>query len=148
MSIPDTSKWNSISAKQNEFNSLYPAEYNGNCYVGRNDNTWIAYNNNKNGSNCGAVFDLKYNSCKSVDVNFNAYGNALIHEYNDRIEIYANNYGEKHPTELRTDTFKISGCSGEPSFTAKDRGVGQVKSQISASYSNGTFTVTLRHNQF
>ena len=141
-----TSKWNSISAKQNEFNSLYLSEYTGNCYVGRNDNTWIAYNNNKNGSNCGAVFNLRYNSCKSMDVNFNAYGNALIHEFNDRIEIYANNYDEKHPTELRTDTFKIVGCSGEPAFTAKDRGVGQVKSQITTSYENETFTVTLRHN--
>lgn len=141
-----TSKWSSISQKQEEFNSLYPSEYYGNCYVGRNDNTWIAYNINKNGSNCGAVFTLKYNTCKEMDVNFNAYGNALINEYSDHIDIYTNNYTEKDKTTLRTDTFKISGCSAEPSVTWKDRGVNQSESIVNTVYSNGTVTITVKHN--
>ena len=141
------SRWSSISAKQDEFNKLYPSsDYYGNCYAGRNENTWIAYNYNKDGSNCGAVLSLKYNTCKELDVNFNAYGNALINEYSDHIDIYANNFDHKHADTRRTDTFKISGCTSEPTITYKDRGVNQLKSEVTTSYSNGTYTIKVNHN--
>ena len=74
------SRWNSIAAKQDELNKVFPAMYSGNCYVANYNNSWVTYNPNKPGTNCGGVFDLKYNTCKSMDVNFNAYGNALITE--------------------------------------------------------------------
>ncbi len=140
------SRWASFEAKQNEWNAWYPSEYYGNCYAGRNGNTWIAYNNNKNGSNCGAVLPLRYNTCKEIDVNFNAYGNALINEYSDRIDIYSNNYTEKDTKTLRTDTFKISGCSAEPTLTYVDRGVNQTASQVTSTYVDGVYTITLKHN--
>ena len=139
-------QWSSISAKQAAFNERYPSEYYGNCYAGRNENTWIAYNNNKNGSNCGAVLSLQYNTCESIDVNFNAYGNAIIQEYSDRIDIYANNFNEDAQTTLVTDTFKIAGCAAEPTIIYKDRGVNQTPSQVTTSYANGTYTVTVKHN--
>lgn len=41
------SRWNSISAKQNEFNNVFSSEFNGNCYAGRYNNTWVTYNNDK-----------------------------------------------------------------------------------------------------
>ncbi|MDD7556006.1 glycoside hydrolase family 98 domain-containing protein, partial [Ruminococcus sp.] len=85
-SIP--SRWSSISAKQDEFNKLFASDYYGNCYAGRYENSWVTYNPNKDGSNCGAVLSLKYNTCKELDVNFNQYGNALIQEYSDHIDIY------------------------------------------------------------
>ena len=144
------SRWKDTAAKQAEFNILYPSDYYGNCYAGRNDNTWIAYNLNKDGSNCGAVLSLKYNTCKELDVNFNAYGSAIINEYSDHIDIYTNNYdrikNNTYGTELRTDTFKISGCSSNPTYSAKDTGRNQTKSQISESYDNGTYTLTVKHN--
>lgn len=140
------SRWTDIAAKQEEFNKLFPSDYYGNCYVGRYENTWLAYNNNKDGSNCGAVLSLKYNTCKDLDVNFNEYGNALIKEYSDHIDIYANNFDNKAQTTLKTDTFKISGCSAKPSYTAKDTGVNQTKSQITENYENGTYTLTVKHN--
>lgn len=143
-SIP--SRWSSISAKQDEFNKLFASDYYGNCYAGRYENTWVTYNSNKDGSNCGAVLSLKYNTCKNLDVNFNQYGNALIKEYSDRIDIYANNFDEKAQTTLRTDTFKISGCAAKPSYSAKDTGRNQTASQISESYANGTYTLTVKHN--
>ena len=81
-----------------------------NCYyVGRYNNTWVTYNNNKNGANCGGLLDLKYNTCKTLDVNFNAYGNAIINEYSDHIDIYTNNFDNKAQTTLKTDTFKVNG---------------------------------------
>lgn len=140
------SRWTDISAKQDEFNQLFSSDYYGNCYAGRYENTWLAYNNNKDGSNCGAVLSLKYNTCKDLDVNLNEYGNALIKEYSDHIDIYANNFDNKSQTTLKTDTFKISGCSAKPSYTAKDTGVNQTKSQITENYENGTYTLTVKHN--
>lgn len=140
------SRWSSIEAKQNEFNGLYESDYYGNCYAGRNKNSWVAYNYNKDGSNCGAVLSLKYNTCKNIDVNFNAYGNALINEYSDYIDIYTNNYDENDSTSLKTDTFKIAGCSSEPTITYEDRGVNQTASQITTSYVDGTYTITVKHN--
>lgn len=140
------SRWTDIVAKQDEFNKLFPSDYYGNCYVGRYENTWLAYNNNKDGSNCGAVLSLKYNTCKDMDVNFNEYGSALIKEYSDHIDIYSNNFDNKAQTTLKTDTFKISGCSAKPSYTAKDTGVNQTKSQITENYENGTYTLTVKHN--
>ena len=143
-SIP--SRWSSISAKQDEFNKLFASDYYGNCYAGRYENSWVTYNPNKDGSNCGAVLSLKYNTCKELDVNFNQYGNALIQEYSDHINIYADNFDEKAQTTLRTDTFKITGCASKPSYSAKDTGRNQTASQISESYSNGTYTLTVKHN--
>ena len=140
------SRWSSISAKQNELNNVFPVLYSGNCYVANYNNSWVTYNPNKTGKNCGGVFDLKYNTCKSMDVNFNAYGNALITEYPDHIDIHTNNFDNKAQTTLKTDTFKINGCSAQPTYTAKDTGRNQAKSQIIESYSNGTYTLTVQHN--
>lgn len=56
------SRWPTIEAKQEEFNKLYSSDYYGNCYVGRNENSWVAYNSNKDGSNCGAVLSFIVNA--------------------------------------------------------------------------------------
>lgn len=140
------SRWADIAAKQEEFNQLFPSDYYGNCYAGRYENTWLAYNNNKDGNNCGAVLSLKYNTCKDLDVNLNEYGNALIREYGDHIDIYTNNFDNKAQTTLKTDTFKISGCSEKPTYTAEDTGVNQTNSQIAENYENGTYTLIVKHN--
>lgn len=140
------SRWTTITEKQKEFNNLFESDYYGNCYAGRYENTWVAYNPNKDGSNCGAVLSLKYNTCTNLDVNFNEYGNALITEYSDHIDIYTNNFDEKSQTTLKTDTFKISGCTSQPTYTAKDTGRNQTVSEISEKYSNGTYTLIVKHN--
>lgn len=42
---------------------------------------------------------------------------------------------------------KIHGCSSEPTIVMqKDRGINQQRSEISTSYSNGTYTITVKHN--
>ena len=104
-----------------------------------------SYNNDKCGGNKGALLNLQYNTCDTLDVNFNAYGNAIINEYSDHIDIYANNFDNKN-TNLVTDTFKVNGCKFQPTYTAKDTGRNQTASQISDSYSNGTYILTVKHN--
>lgn len=141
------SRWSTIAAKQDEFNKLYASEYWGNCYVGRNENTWIAYNPYKDGTAAGGVMLLKYNTCKEVDMSFTAYGSGIMNEYSDHIDFYLNNYDEDAKTTLKTTTIKISGCSSEPNIKIqKDRGFNQTLSDISSSYSNGTYTITVKHN--
>ncbi len=141
------SRWPTIKAKQDEFNKLYASDYWGNCYVGRNENTWTAYNPNKKGDPAGGVLSLKYNTCKNVDLSFTAYGSAVMNEYSDHIDFYLNNYDEDAKTTLKTTTIKIAGCKSEPKITyQKDRGVNQAKTSISTSYSNDTYTITVNHN--
>lgn len=140
------SRWSSIAAKQQEFNKLFPSEYSGNCYAGRYENTWVTYNPNKRGDIATGVLPLKYNTSKQLEVSYSAYASAIINEYSDRIDLYVNNYDEDNKTTLRTNTFKISGCSSQPTFTYKDTGVNQVKSVVSGSWSGDTYTLTVRHN--
>ena len=140
------SRWGSISAKQNEFNREFPSEYAGTCYAGHYNNTWVTYNNDKLNRNQGVLINLQYNTCSTLDANFNAYGNAVINEYSDHIDIYANNFDNKAQTTLSTDTFKVNGCKSRPTYSAKDKGRNQTASQITESYSNGTYTLTVKHN--
>lgn len=140
------SRWSSISAKQAEFNKLYPNEAVSNCYVGRNQNTWITYNPNKTGGVTGGMFTLKYNTCKTFDIKHQLYGTAVIKEFADHIDIYMNNYDEDNVSELKTETIKIEGASSKPTFTAKDRGISQTKSVITESWENGTYILTVNHN--
>ena len=141
------SRWLTIAAKQSEFNNLYPDSYYANCYVANNQNTWITYYNRKvSDGDRGAQFNLKYNTCKSLDIKHQLYGSALINEYSDHINVYLSNYDEDAATTLKTESIKIAGASSKPTFTAKDRGVNQTASVITESWNNGTYTLTVKHN--
>ncbi|MGN1481265.1 glycoside hydrolase family 98 domain-containing protein [Porcipelethomonas sp.] len=141
------SRWSTIEDKQDEFIQLYPSDYWGNCYAGRNENSWVTYNPDKNGATVGGYLSLKYNTCNKMEVTLSERASALINEYSDHIDIYTNNYDEDAKTTLKTNTFKIYGCTSEPEFTYKDRGVNQAASQISGSFSSdGTYTLTVKHN--
>lgn len=141
------SRWKSISDKQAEFNKLYPDSYHANCYVANNANTWITYYNNKvSDGDRGAQFNLKYNTCKSLDIKHQLYGSALINEYSDHINVYLSNYDEEAATTLKTESITISGASSKPTFTAMDRGANQTASVVTESWSNGTYTLTVKHN--
>ena len=141
------SRWSSISAKQDEFNKLYAQEYTGNIYAGRNENSWVTYNPYKSDTEAKGTLNLKYNTCKQVELTYPRYSSGLINEYSDHIDFYLTNYDEDNTKTLKTDTIKITGCSSEPSVTVqKDRGVNQTKSEISTSYSDGTYTITVNHN--
>ncbi|MDE6665976.1 MAG: carbohydrate-binding protein [Ruminococcus sp.] len=139
-------RWASIEAKQQEFNKLYPSEFIGNCYAGRNENTWVTYNPNKVGGETGAILNLKYNTCKTLDIKHQLYGSALINEYTDHIDVYMNNYDEEAVETLKTEKIIIAGASTKPSFTYKDRGVNQTKSVVTESWENGEYTLTIKHN--
>lgn len=139
-------RWSSIAEKQEEFNKLYPSEYWGNCYAGRSENTWVTYNPNKDGTAAGGYLSLQYNTCKELECTYSAYTTGIIREYTDAIDIYVNNYDEEDAKTLKTNTFKIYGCTAEPALTYTDRGVNQTASEVTTAYADGTYTITVRQN--
>lgn len=144
-----SSRWSSISAKVNEFNSLFPQEYTGDIYARRNKNIWAVYNSYKNNRAVSGSIPFKYNTCSKMDVTLgNRYSGGIITEYKDSLKIYLNNYDNELDTGLKTDTIKISGCSVKPNFTFSDRGLAhqQQASQVYENYSNGVYTLTVKHN--
>ncbi len=142
-------RWGSIWAKVNEFNSLFPQEYTGDIYARRNENIWAVYNSYKNNKSVSGSIPFKYNTCSKMDVTLGSrYSGGIITEYRDSLKVYLNNYDNELDTALKTDIIKISGCSAKPDFTFKDRGLDhqQQASQVYESYSNGEYTLTVKHN--
>ena len=140
------SRWSSIEDKVDEFDSLYPSEYRGDIYAGRNENTWITYDPmSKTGEPASGELFLKYNTCSTLGITHQAYGSAVINEYADHIDIYMNNYDEES-SALKTETIVIKGAKSEPGFTYEDRGTGKKKCSVTASWDNGTYTLTVEHN--
>lgn len=139
-------RWPSINDKVNEMNKLFQSEYTGNCYAARNENTWVTYNPFKTGEKAGGSLSLKYNTCNKVDINYSQYTTGIINEFSDHLNIYLNNYDNKINKDLKTDVIKISGAKSRPTVTFKDRGINQKSSVVSEDWSNGIFTITIKHN--
>lgn len=142
---PSGSNWYSMKAKIENFNSLFPEEYSGDCYAGRYENTWVTYNPYKTDTRATALIPCKYNTSEQMEITYSRYTSGIINEYTDHIDFYLNNYDEKS-AELKENVIKIYGCTSEPSFTYLDRGTGERESQILSDWSNGVFTLTIRQN--
>jgi len=142
-------RWPTEKAKVDEFNSIYPQEYTGDMYVGRNKNCWVVYNPFKTGQMATAHVPLKYNSCEAMDLKFTRYSAALIKELKSGMQIYINNYDNALPG-LRTDTILISGVKGKASLKATDRL--QIRtstdenSRVWATQSGNDYTIYISHN--
>lgn len=139
-------RWTTIEDKQDEFNTMFPEESWGNFFARRNENLWVTYNPNKDGSTAGGYFIPKYNTCRQVEVAYSEYATGIIKEFSDHMDIYLNNYDEENPTTLKTNTIKIYGASSAPTYTLKHRGVNQIRSSVSESWNNGVYTLTVQHN--
>ena len=139
-------RWPTIEAKQNEFNNLFPIEYWGNIYGGRNENTWLTYNPYKDGTPAGGYFIPKYNTCKQVEVSYSQYTTGVIKEYSDHFDFYLNNYDEEAPSTLKPNTIKIYGATSKPSYTCKNRGVRQKRTEVTENWSNGVYTLMIKEN--
>lgn len=139
------SRWKKIEDKVREFDALFPEEYEGTCYVGRNENTWVTYNPFKNGTTATASVPCQYNTCERFELEYSAYASGLIKEYADYMEIYLNNYDEED-TGLKTNIIKIYGSSQEPEYSYRDRGYNQKASVLESTWEEGVFTLTIKHN--
>ncbi|MFW5981832.1 MAG: glycoside hydrolase family 98 domain-containing protein [Halanaerobiaceae bacterium] len=142
-----SNRWPDIDSKVNEFNSLFPQEYTGDIYAGRQENGWVIYNPFKNGQTSRGKIPFKYNSSEYMEINLPQYTAGVVKEYPDSLTFYLNNFDNILDTDLKTSTIKIYGSDSQPDFSYQDRGTDyQTDSKISSDWSNGVFTLTVKHN--
>lgn len=138
-------RWPTTADKVNEFNSLFPQEYTGDLYVGRNENGWVAYNPYKTNQIANATIPFKYNTCDSMHLSFSQYSGTVVKETSDQLKFYLNNYDNVLNTGLKTDIIKIYGSTSQPTWSFTDRASHQA-SILSADWSGGVFSLTVQHN--
>lgn len=139
-------RWPTINDKVNEMNRLFQSEYWGNIYAARNENTWVTYNPFKTGEKAGGFLSLKYNTCKQLELTYSQYTTGIVNEFSDHLNIYLNNFDNKIDTGLKTDVIKVTGAKTKPSYSYKDRGVNTKASVVSEEWSDGVYTLTIKHN--
>jgi hypothetical protein len=140
-----SSRWPTMAAKTNEFNSLFPQEYTGDLYAGRHENGWVLYNPYRSGQTASNSIPFKYNTCDHIDLIFSQYTSGVMKEYSNSVTFYLANYDNVLNTGLKTDTIRIHGSSAEPTYSYTDRGSHQA-SVVTKSWSGGVFTLTVQHN--
>jgi len=139
------SRWPDIASKVSEFNSLFPEEYRGDLYAGRNENGWVTYNPYKTGQTASASIPFKYNTCDSMFLSYSQYTSGVIKEFSDHLTVYLSNFDIMLNPNLKTDVIKIYGSSAKPSYTFEERGNHQ-QSKVTEGWSDGVFTLTIEHN--
>jgi len=139
-----SSRWGTTSTKVNEFNNLFPQEYTGDIFAGRNENGWVVYNPYKTGIIAKGSIPFKYNTCEKMELALAQYSSGVIKEFSDKLTFYLTNY-DNYYTALKTDTIKIFGSKTEPTFTYYDRGNHQA-SVIKKTWNNDIFTLIITHN--
>jgi hypothetical protein len=121
-----------------------------------------------------ASIPLKYNTCESVELSYEAHTFSVINESANKLQIYLNNYRTdknqlwtQYPDDFswyalqntilpqfatnpldgtfRTSVIKVNGSTSQPVYTLTDRGSHKA-STSSSSWANGVYTLTIVHN--
>lgn len=147
--INNKTRWKNQDAKVAEFNRLYPEVSKGDLFVARHHNQLTCYypysylNHKKTAT---ADIPLQYNTCESLHLNFARFSSALVHEYEDHIDFYFNNY-RSDSTAVKSDTIKLFGVTAKPTYTATKRTAATTGSLVEVwDEAQGIYTLTLRHN--
>lgn len=140
-----SNRWNNVSSKVNELNTVFPQEYTGDLYAGRHENGWVVYNPFKTGKVASANIPFKYNTCDSISATFSEYAAAVLKEYPNKVTIYLSNHDVQVNKGLKTNEFKFYGSTEEPTFSFTERGDHQA-SKVASSWADGVFTLTIQHN--
>lgn len=138
-------RWPTVAAKVDEFESLFAEEYTGDLYAGRHENGWVVYNPFKTNQQASGSIPFKYNTSDRMELTFSQYTAGVVKEFADSLTFYLNNYDNVLDTGLKTNTITIHGSSSEPTWSFVDRGEHQA-SIVTSDWSNGVFTLTVRHN--
>lgn len=132
--------WSTTSNKLRELNRVFPQEYTGDLFAGRNENTWVTYNPWKDTKSANIPF--KYNTCESMDLTFETFACALFREYSDKVTCYLNKYqtdGKKTKSVIT-----INGASARPSVNVVARADASVSH--TEEWADGKYTLTVTHN--
>lgn len=139
-----TGRWPNTDAKVNEFNNLFPQEYTGDIFAGRNENGWMIYNPYKTGKTAKGIIPFKYNTCEKMELILSQYTSGVVKEFSDKLTFYLTNY-DNYYTSIKTDTIKIFGSKTEPSFSYFDRASHQA-SAIKKTWVDSVYTLIVTHN--
>ena len=117
--VKKSQRWGSQQAKVNAFNAQYPEVSTGDLYVNRYRNQLVTYTpytylNKK--TRASAAIPLQYNTCETLELNYDKLSSGLVREYDDHIDLYLNNY-RSDSTDLRTDIITIKGATTKPTYT-------------------------------
>lgn len=128
------------SNKLRELNRVFPQEYTGDLFAGRNENTWVTYNPWNSVKSANIPF--KYNTCESMDLTFETFACALFREYTDKVTCYLNRFqtdGKKTKSVIT-----INGAAGRPQVTVTPRAEASVS--FNEEWADGKYTLTVTHN--
>ena len=142
-----TSRWSSQTKKVADFNTQYPEVSTGDLYVNRYRNQLVTYTpytylNKKTGAS--AKLPLLYNTCDSLELQYDKLSSGLIREYADHINVYLNNF-RNDTTALRTDIITVKGVSAEPSHTFSKHSTASGSATAEYDADAHTYTVTVKH---
>lgn len=142
-----SSRWNTQTAKVNEFNNYYPEVSTGDLFVNRYRNQIVAYTpysySNSHLWATGTI-PLKYNTCTNLKLEFGKLCSGVVHEYSDHINLYLNNY-RTDTTTLVLDRITVTGAKSKPTFTVTNRQSAVSNNSSSWNSSTGTFVLSINH---
>lgn len=147
-----SSVWSTQTKKVNAFNAQYPEVSKGDLYVNRYRNQLVTYTpytylNKK--TSASAVIPLQYNTCDTLELQYDKLSSGIIREYADHIDLYLNNY-RNDTTTLRSDVIVVKGATSKPSYTFTKRKTGNVTAMGSATETfdpeTGAYVLTVKHN--
>lgn len=144
----DKTRWKTQAAKVADFDKYYPEVSKGDLFVARHHNELTCYypysyfNKHKTAS---AQIPLQYNTCDSINLKFAKFSNALIHEYDDHLSFYFNNYRADTTTQ-QSDVVKLYGAKTKPIASVTKRAKGSGSYTEDWDEANGVYTFTLKHN--
>ena len=145
-----TTVWNTQAKKVNAFNEQYPEVSTGDLYVNRYRNQLVTYtpytylNKKKSAS---AVIPLQYNTCDTLELQYDKLSSGLIREFADHIDVYLNNY-RTDTIAQRTDVIVIRGAKEQPqctTFVKRKNGNVTATGSYIESFENGVYTLTVKH---
>jgi len=143
-----SSRWSTQTKKTTEFNKYYPEVSTGDLYVNRYRNQLVTYtpytylNSKKQAS---AEIPLQYNTCEKLSLTWGKLSSAIIHEYQDHIDFYLNNY-RSDSTAMVIDEIVVSGVTSTPSYTYTKRAQASVSTTANYDEAAKTYTVQIKHN--
>jgi hypothetical protein len=139
------SRWSNVTNKVTEMNNVFPQDYTGDLYAGRNENAWVIYNPYKTDQTASGSIPFKYNTCDHMNLTYSRYTASVVKEYSNQVTFYLSNFDDEVVTGLKPDIIKIYGSSVEPTWSYVERGNHQA-SIITKSWSGGIFTLSIQHN--
>ena len=142
-----SSRWSTQAKKVADFDEQYPEVSSGDLFVARHGNqlvTYTPYSYCNVKTTASAEIPLKYNTCKSLTLEWGKLSSGLVREYADRIDFYLNNY-RVDTTTLVLDKITVSGASAEPTYTITKRQNATASVTKAWNAESGAFTLNVKH---